>query len=119
VALVRRNRPLALTGAAVIILFVTLAIGSPIVAFRINRDRLEAEAARQHETQLRLQAQAQELVSRQKAYASDTSAASHALDEGNFGLARKLLTGHGPQPGQQTCAALSGVICGPNPGRAT
>src|SRR5207247_8922500 len=66
----RRNRPLALTGAAVIILLLTLAIGSPIVAFRINRDRLEAEAARQNETQLRRQAQAQELVSRKNAYAS-------------------------------------------------
>src|SRR5437870_2049956 len=52
----RRNRPLALTGAAVIILLVTLAVGSPIAAFRLNRDRLEAEAARQNETQLRLQA---------------------------------------------------------------
>src|SRR5205809_588869 len=70
----RRNRPLALTGAAVIILFVTLAIGSPIAAFRINRERLLAEAARQNETQLRQQAQAQELVSRKNAYASDVSA---------------------------------------------
>src|SRR5438552_5748901 len=97
----QRNRPLALTGAAVIILLVTLAIGSPIAAFRINRERLQAEAARQNETQLRRQAQAQELVSRQNAYASDTSAASHALADGNFGLARKLLSGHRPQPGQQ------------------
>src|SRR5204862_6638701 len=80
----QRNRPLALTGAAVIILLVTLAIGSPIVAFRINRDRLEAEAARQNETQLRKQAQDQEMVSRQNEYDSDTSAAYNALEEGTL-----------------------------------
>ena len=97
----RRNRPLALTGAAVIILLVTVAIGSPIAAFRINRERLQAEMARQNETQLRREAQAQELVSRQKAYASDISAASHALEEGDFGIGRKLLTGHSRRPGQQ------------------
>jgi len=42
----------------------------------------------------------------------------HALDEGNFGLARKLLTGHGPQPGQQNLRGLSGVICGAKPGES-
>src|SRR6266516_2795856 len=87
-----RNRPLALTGAVVIILLVTLAIGSPIAAFRINRERLRAEVARQNETQLRQQAQAQELVSRQNSYAADISATFYALDQGNLGLARRLLT---------------------------
>src|SRR5204862_5509175 len=50
---------------------------------------------------LRREAQAQELVSRQNAYAADISAASHALDQGNLGLARRLLSGHRPRPGEQ------------------
>lgn len=40
-----RNKPLAITGTAILVLLLVLGIGSPIAAFRINRERRQAEAS--------------------------------------------------------------------------
>jgi len=40
-----RNKPLAVTGTVILVLLLVVAIGSPIAAFRINRERRQAEAS--------------------------------------------------------------------------
>src|SRR2546430_575095 len=66
--------------ASAIALLLVVAIGSPIAAFRINRERQRAE----HEA----------LISRQNLYAADVSLAQQAWDGGNLGRARTLLEAH-------------------------
>jgi WD40 repeat protein/serine/threonine protein kinase len=55
-----------------------------------------ARRAMEAEAQLRRQAQAQELLARQKAYAADINLAQHALAANNLGRARELLENHRP-----------------------
>src|SRR5216117_459051 len=75
----RRNPVVAGLGAALVLLLLALAIGSPIAAFRINRERQRAD---------------------QNLYDSDMNLAHHALDDGDLGRARELLEAHRPRPGQ-------------------
>lgn len=56
----RRKPVVASLGAATVLLLLTVAIGSPIAAFLINRERQFAEEARKNETILRQQAETRE-----------------------------------------------------------
>jgi tetratricopeptide (TPR) repeat protein len=42
-----RNKPLAASGTAILALLLAVAVGSPVAAFRINRERLQAQASQQ------------------------------------------------------------------------
>ena len=61
----------------------------------------DAERAQQAEKQERLRAARGELVARQNAYASDMNVVQHALEDGNYRLARRTLEKHRPAPGQE------------------
>jgi cell division protein FtsL len=65
----------------------------------VQRDKaIEAQA---NEAKLREQAQAEELASRQRAYASDMNVAKQALAGSNLGRAQDLLNRQRPKPGQK------------------
>ena len=63
----RRNRALATAVTAALALLLTVAIGSPIAAWRINRERGKAETARQNEAGLRVLAQGESKRARDEA----------------------------------------------------
>jgi eukaryotic-like serine/threonine-protein kinase len=75
----RRKPAIASLGAATTLLLLAVAIGSPILAFKINRERLRAE----------------ELL-----YYADMHGAESALDDGDLGRARELVQAHWPRAGQ-------------------
>ncbi len=89
-----RRRP-ALTAFAVatLLLLLAVAIGSPIAAFRINRERQAAEDNR-------VRAEASEQATRRNLYAADMALAFQALEGGNFLEARRLADRYEPKPGQ-------------------
>ncbi len=66
-----------------------------------DEERKQAENARENETRLRKQAEDEELVSRQKAYASDMNLAQQSLEFNNLGRARELLNRHRPRSGHR------------------
>ena len=74
----RRKPAVAGFAAATLLLLLSVAIGSPIAAFRINRERERAD---------------------QNFYDADMSLAQHAWDEGDLGRTLSLLEAHGPQAG--------------------
>ncbi|MBM3881189.1 MAG: hypothetical protein FJ387_15950 [Verrucomicrobia bacterium] len=76
----RRKPGLAVFGAATALLLLTVGIGSPIAAYRIDRARQLAEA---------------------RAYASDMRAAQIALAENNLGRTHELLRRYLPQTGRE------------------
>lgn len=86
----RRNRALATAGAAVVLLLLAVSIGSPIAAFRINRERQRAEEARKNETQLRQQAEADKKKAQTEASKSQQVAQ----------FMKNMLNGVGPQVAQ-------------------
>ncbi|HXJ58289.1 MAG TPA: protein kinase, partial [Verrucomicrobiae bacterium] len=89
----RRKPALAGSLAAAAILLLTVFIGSPIAAYRINQAR-RAE-------QLQLQrAEAGELTARQNQYASDMFRAHAAVSEGDIFSALRLLDRNRPTPNQ-------------------
>ena len=61
----------------------------------------KAVAAQANETTLRQHAESQELVARQRAYASDMNLVQQALAAGNLGRAQELIDRQRPQPGQK------------------
>jgi WD40 repeat protein len=63
-----------------------LAIGSPIAAYRINRERQRVEA--------------EKLLARQNAYAADMSLALRDVNSGSLGRPQSLLATYRPQPGE-------------------
>ena len=75
----RRKPAIASLSAATILLLLAVAIGSPILAFQINRERLRAE---------------------ENLYYADMHEAQTALDYGDLGLAREKLEAHRPRAGQ-------------------
>jgi len=83
----RRKPVVASLGTVTILLLLAVAVGSPIAAWRIDRERQRAEKG--------------ELAARQKAYASDMSLAQQSLKLNNLGRARRLLDRHRPQPGEE------------------
>jgi tRNA A-37 threonylcarbamoyl transferase component Bud32 len=89
----RRKPALAGLGAAVALLVLTVAIGSPIAAFRINR-------ARQEEQRLRLLAQDNERVAQQNLYVADMNLGHQAIVAGNLGFARELLEAQRSAPAE-------------------
>ncbi len=82
----RRKPAIASLSLATIVLLLGVAIGSPIAAWRIDRERQRAEKG--------------ELAARQKAYASDMNLAQQSLKLNNLGQARRLLDRHRPQTGE-------------------
>jgi WD40 repeat protein/serine/threonine protein kinase len=104
---VRRNKfTFAAGGAVVAALLVGLFLALWQASRAINAERVQtrlrgdAENARISESAQRRHAESAELASRQHLYAADMIVTAHALQDGNFGLARHLLTGHRPRPGQ-------------------
>jgi WD40 repeat protein/tRNA A-37 threonylcarbamoyl transferase component Bud32/cell division protein FtsL len=125
----RRNKLVFAAGAAVaiaLLLGIIVAASQAIRATHAKRVALDAQAqesvqrekaetseqkavaAQANEAKLREQAdvarhqaEAQELVARQRAYASDMNAAAQASGGNNLGRARDLLNRQRPQPGQK------------------
>jgi serine/threonine protein kinase/WD40 repeat protein len=106
--LVRRNR-LAFVGAAGFVLALLLGLATSTFLFvseaaarhRAVAAEREQTRLRENESELRRQAQAKELVARQKAYASDINLIQQALATSNLGRARELLDRQRPESGQQ------------------
>ncbi|MGE3313085.1 MAG: WD40 repeat domain-containing serine/threonine protein kinase, partial [Limisphaerales bacterium] len=108
--LARRHRVAFATASAVgvaLLAGLTLATWQSIEKSRAYQRISESEAyqrrlgdrarrAQQTESFLRRQAQAQELLARQKSYAADINLAQHALAANNLGRARELLENHRP-----------------------
>ena len=81
----RRKPVVASLSAATMLLLFAVAIGSPIAAFRIDRERSRAE---QHARELR-----------QNLYVADIKVAYQALQENNLGLAKELVDKYLPALG--------------------
>jgi serine/threonine protein kinase/WD40 repeat protein len=97
----RRKPALATSLFFIALLLLIVAIGSPIAAVRINRERQRAEELGKKETQLRRQ-------SDRRAYASDMNRVQRALEMNNLGGALNLLNRYQPVPsGGETTAARS------------
>jgi WD40 repeat protein len=75
----RRNPVIAGLAAATTVLLLAVAIGSPIHAFQIGRERHRAE---------------------ENLYYADMQGAERALEDGDLGHARELVEAHRPQAGQ-------------------
>jgi len=116
-----RNRALASTGAAVLALLLTVAIGSPIAILRINHERQQAEDNATKEEQQRMRAeanagkaeQAAKLEAEQRAraeklaeetrwnlYVARIRNVEQALKEGDTARAEQLLDSLRPLSGQ-------------------
>jgi WD40 repeat protein len=76
----RRKPALASLGGSVLVLIVLLAVGAPLAAFRINRERQRAEA---------------------QAYTADMNVVLQAWKDGNLKRAQELLRAHLPRPGEK------------------
>ena len=63
--------------------------------------RLEAEAARAAESEIRRSAQEQERNAKKRAYASDMNLAQRALEQNNVGRAKKLIERYRPNDGAE------------------
>ncbi len=97
----RRNKLFFAAGTAVAI---ALVAGLCLAALGWRQTRVERDKAVQaqaSETKLREQAQAEALIARQRAYASDMNVAMQALDGNNLGQAFDLLNRQRTDPGQK------------------
>ncbi len=112
--LVRRNK-LAFASASaiatVLVLGVIISTWQAIRATQAKREavderrtaveqRTKAEAAQASEAQQRGKAEAQELVARQRAYASDMNLAYRTWEDGNLAQAQELIAANRPAAGQ-------------------
>jgi WD40 repeat protein len=112
--MIRRNK-LAFGAAAMVVAALLLGIAaSTWQAVRATQAKQEALSAQQqaqasetkaldaqaNEANLRRQAQADELIARQRGYASDMNVAMEALRSNNLGRAQDLLDRQRPQPGE-------------------
>jgi WD40 repeat protein len=99
--MVRRNK-LAFIAASAVTAALILGLGVSTWMFvqekKAHQQTLEAE---REQSRLRQLADAREAATRRNAYASDLIAANLALEDGNFGLARRMLAQHQPEPGQE------------------
>ena len=66
-----------------------------------RRLRATAQSAQAKEAQMRQRAEAGETAARRNGYASDMIAANNALEDGNFGLTRRLLNQHQPRTNEE------------------
>ncbi len=85
----QRKPAIAALTVAVCLLVLLFAIGSPIVAYRMNLAREAAE-------NLRSRAEASEGVARQRLYAADMNLAVQALEDNDLGRALALTERHRP-----------------------
>jgi eukaryotic-like serine/threonine-protein kinase len=83
----RRKPAVASLGLATLVLLVAVAVGSPIAAWRIDRERQRAER--------------EELTARQRGYASDMNLGQQAVANNNLGRALEMLNRHRPLAGQR------------------
>ena len=83
----RRKPVVASLGAATLVLLLAVAVGAPVAALRIDNERRRAES--------------EQGITRQNLYAADMYLVQHALEDGNYGLALRLLDAHRPKPGQE------------------
>jgi WD40 repeat protein/serine/threonine protein kinase len=113
--LVRRNKLTFAAGVAIAAALLLGIVAATSQAIRATHAKREALAAQASESIQRQNAEAneqkavaaqkaeaaEELISRQHAYASDMNVASQALAENNLGRAQDLLDRQRPQPGQK------------------
>ena len=104
----RRHKVGFVATAAVILVLalgVALTTWQAVRATQAKREeavqRQKAVEAQSGEAKLRRQAEAQELIARQRAYASDMNLAAQALEEDNLGGALDLLDRQRPGPGRK------------------
>ncbi len=90
----QRKPAIAALTVAVCLLVLLFAIGSPIVAYRMNLAREAAE-------NLRSRAEAGETAARHNLYAADMNVAQQAWAESNFRRVRELLERHIPSAGEE------------------
>jgi WD40 repeat protein/serine/threonine protein kinase len=83
----RRKPVVASLGAATLVLLLAVAVTSTVSAIRIQRQRQRIEQ--------------EQRTTRRNLYAADMYLLQHALEEGNYGLARRSLEAHRPSPGQE------------------
>ena len=74
--------------------------------------REKAEKATKAEAKLREDAEALQESTRQQLYAADMSQIQRALEDGNYGLATRLLNAHRPKSGEKDLRDGSGVTFG-------
>jgi WD40 repeat protein/serine/threonine protein kinase len=96
----RRNRALAISAATTLTLLLVIAIGSPITACRISRERRAAEVARNNEAVHRELAERERQVAQEHLYAADMFLADRSLKDSDFHRAHEALLRHLPQPGR-------------------
>jgi WD40 repeat protein len=99
--LIRRHRVGFAASLAITIVVVAGAVVSTWQAVRARQAESKAESSRAAESDLRREAQAQELSARQRAYAADMQLVQQALGMDNLVRARELLYRHTPRPGQR------------------
>jgi WD40 repeat protein len=91
--LVRRNKLVFGSGAAIATVVVVGAVGSTVEAVRARRAELSQSHLRQEAQQARAKAEAQ-------AYTSDMNLVQQAWDSGNLKRAQALLRAYEPKPGE-------------------
>ena len=103
----RRNRALTASGTAILALLLTVAVGSPIAALRINRERQraqenagKAEQAAKLEGEQRARAEQLAEQNRVNLYAARIKLAEEAINEGDADRSEKLLESLRPQAGE-------------------
>jgi WD40 repeat protein/tRNA A-37 threonylcarbamoyl transferase component Bud32 len=98
---IRRHRVGFAAAAAIA---VTLAAGTIVSAWhavRAKQAEARADTARHAEARLRQDAERQENIAREQAYAADMNLVQQALAEANLERAQSLLYRHKPRPGQR------------------
>lgn len=80
----RRNPGLSFACTFLLLLLLVIAVGSPIAAFRINKERLRAEEQRERAVR-------SEAESRDSLYAARMNLAQQAWEHSNIGVLRSLL----------------------------
>jgi WD40 repeat protein/tRNA A-37 threonylcarbamoyl transferase component Bud32 len=97
----RRNRMLASTIGLGFGLVAIIGIGSPIAAYRINRERQRAESNATLEMKERRRAESVTKLSRRRLYAARINLAQQIFEEGDVARVEELLDGLRPQPGEE------------------
>lgn len=95
-----RNKPLAAAGTAALALLLTVAVGSPIAAFRINRERQRAKQHAVREAEQRSQLEQLFEQNRANLYAARIKVAEQSYNEGRIEHTLRALDSLRPQAGQ-------------------
>jgi WD40 repeat protein len=97
----RRNPVVASFGGATGVLLLAVTIGSPIAAFRINRERKATETALGEVKNQQRLASEQELLARRRFYAAQISLAGQAAESQDLARCVELLETQRPEPGKE------------------